>query len=87
MAPHAEKLKLLRVVVREDFSLQRARKFLTDLLDTIKILDQAPASVHAFHREAHRQQTMLQMERSVRHTDVDDGHSLQGKTGKTHGLC
>src|SRR5271170_3596828 len=28
MAPHAEKLKLLRVVVREDFSLNRARSFL-----------------------------------------------------------
>lgn len=28
MAPHAQTLKLLRVVVREDFSLQRAQTFL-----------------------------------------------------------
>jgi hypothetical protein len=28
MAPHAETLKLLRVVIREDFSRQRAGKFL-----------------------------------------------------------
>lgn len=28
MAPHAETLRLLRVVVREDFSLQRAQIFL-----------------------------------------------------------
>jgi hypothetical protein len=27
MAPHADEVKLLRVVVREDFSLQRARIF------------------------------------------------------------
>jgi glutamate decarboxylase len=28
MAPHSDKMKLLRVVVREDFSLNRARSFL-----------------------------------------------------------
>jgi len=35
MAPHAETLKLLRVVVREDFSLQRAQIFLRGNLEKI----------------------------------------------------
>lgn len=31
MAPHAETLKLLRVVVREDFSRHRCETFIRDL--------------------------------------------------------
>jgi glutamate decarboxylase len=108
MAPHAESLKLLRVVVREDFSLQRARTFLqgkcfyeevestnlkvadhrtvypTDLLATIKILDKAPASVHEYHKQAQQERIQEKAEAS---TNVDDSHSLQGKHGKTHGIC
>jgi len=87
MAPHAEKLKLLRVVVREDFSLHRAQTFLRDLLDTIKTLDNAPASVHEFHKQAHIHATQAKAQKSTKHTDVDDSHSLQGKHGKTHGIC
>ncbi|KIM87390.1 hypothetical protein PILCRDRAFT_95723 [Piloderma croceum F 1598] len=87
MAPHAETLKLLRVVVREDFSLQRATTFLRDLLDTIQILDKAPASVHEYQKLVHKEATQAKAEASSKHTDVDDSHSLQGKHGKTHGIC
>jgi len=87
MAPHVETLKLLRVVVREDFSLQRATTFLRDLLETIKILDKAPASVHEYAKVAHEESTQAKAEASSKQTDVDDSHSLQGKHGKTHGIC
>jgi len=87
MAPHAETLKLLRVVVREDFSLQRAQTFLRDLLSTITILDKAPASVHEYHKKMHHERTRAKAKASSKHTDVDDSHSLQGKHGKTHGIC
>jgi glutamate decarboxylase len=109
MAPHAESLKLLRVVVREDFSLQRARTFLqgkcfdeevestkvadhctvypTDLLATINILDKAPASVHEYHKQAQQERIQDKAKTSTKHINVDDSHSLQGKHGKTHGIC
>ena len=35
MAPHTETMKLLRVVVREDFSRDRCQMFLRDLKDTV----------------------------------------------------
>jgi glutamate decarboxylase len=87
MAPHAQTLKLLRVVVREDFSLTRAHTFLRDLLDTIKLLDNAPAAVHEHMKQEHEVVLKLKAEASSKHTDVDDSHSLQGKHGKTHGIC
>lgn len=36
MAPHTEQMKLLRVVVREDFSMERCQTFLRDLIDTVR---------------------------------------------------
>lgn len=87
MAPHAQTLKLLRVVVREDFSLTRAHTFLRDLLDAIKLLDNAPAAVHEHMKQVHEADLQLKTEASSKYTDVDDSHSLQGKHGKTHGIC
>jgi len=87
MAPHAQALKLLRVVVREDFSLTRAQTFLRDLLDTIKVLDNAPASVHEYSKKANEVAVQTKAQASGKRTDADDSHSLQGKHGKTHGIC
>jgi hypothetical protein len=56
-------------------------------LDTIKLLDQAPASVHEHAHEMHKQQIAAKAVASLKHTDADDSHSLQGKHGKTHGIC
>ncbi|KAI9789539.1 MAG: hypothetical protein M1816_005946 [Peltula sp. TS41687] len=39
MAPHAETMKLLRVVVREDFSLSRCDQLVTDIKTAIETLD------------------------------------------------
>jgi len=87
MAPHAQTLKLLRVVVREDFSIARARMFLHDLEDAIKVLDKAPAAVHQYAAEAHGHAVEAKAQKSKKQTSVDDSHSLQGKHGKTHGVC
>ena len=61
--------------------------YYTDLLDTIKILDKAPASVHEYHKQMHHERTHAKAKASSKHTHVDDSHSLQGKHGKTHGIC
>lgn len=47
MAPKTDKLKLLRVVVREDFSKSRADTFLRDLKATVAYLETAPKEVAA----------------------------------------
>jgi len=87
MAPHAESLKLLRVVIREDFSRHRANIFLRDLLDTIKLLDKAPALVLEHASKTHKEQVSVKAQASLKWTEADDSHSLQGKHGKTHGVC
>ena len=40
MAPHANKLKLMRVVVREDFSMTRCESLLADIKLGMKTLDE-----------------------------------------------
>jgi len=87
MAPNAGTLKLLRVVIREDFSHRRAQTFLRDLLDTIKSLDKTPVAVHEHAKAEHEVNTHQKKNRSSKHSGVDDSHSLQGKHGKTHGIC
>lgn len=44
MAPHTEQMKLLRVVVREDFSQSRAETFLRDLKDTVRRFISSPGA-------------------------------------------
>jgi glutamate decarboxylase len=87
MAPHLGNMTLLRVVVREDFSLQRARMFLRDLLETIQTLDNRPAVVHEHVKEIHQQRIKSKAAKSHKHSGANDTHSLQGKHGKTHGVC
>ena len=56
-----------------------------DLLDAIKTLDNAPASVHhhvKVHHEAH-----AKSKGGHKLKEANDSHSLQGKHGKTHGVC
>lgn len=106
MAPNAGTLKLLRVVIREDFSHRRAQTFLRgkylstsvsvlsnsiilnlDLVDTIKSLDKTPVAVHDHAKAEHEANTHQKRNRSSKHSGADDSHSLQGKHGKTHGIC
>ncbi|KAF7974993.1 hypothetical protein HWV62_10591 [Athelia sp. TMB] len=87
MAPNASSLKLLRVVVREDFSKARATTFVRDLCDAVTLLDKAPAVVHEYAQKEHEEKQHIKAKRSGKQTHNDDSHSLQGKHGKTHGVC
>ncbi|KAF9516598.1 hypothetical protein BS47DRAFT_658820 [Hydnum rufescens UP504] len=86
MAPHTETMKLLRVVVREDFSRDRCQIFLRDLKDALKQLDVTPEVVLDHQAEQHLQQAAAKHKRSHKHRRHDN-HSLQGTAGKTHAVC
>ena len=43
MAPHSERLKLMRVVVREDFSRARCDSLVIDIKHTLESLEKMPA--------------------------------------------
>ncbi|KAJ6095093.1 hypothetical protein N7467_002606 [Penicillium canescens] len=84
MAPHCDKLKMLRMVIREDFSMARADSLLEDFklaIQTLDAMDQALIAKYQIHKRAprHRHDTHSHYK--------DEKHSLQGKTGKTHGVC
>ncbi|KAJ5884693.1 hypothetical protein N7495_009203 [Penicillium taxi] len=87
MAPHSEKLKLLRIVVRADFSMSRADQLLADFnlaLQTLDEMDQVMVAKYKTHMANHRSHPRHQ---NTHHAYKKDDHSLQGKTGKSHGVC
>jgi glutamate decarboxylase len=85
MAPHTENLKLLRVVVREDFTRNRCADLINDIKLCCGVLDQLDAEsverIKDFSAEFQATKSLK------RHPSFSDNHSLQGKTGKTHGIC
>lgn len=89
MAPHSEKLKLMRVVVREDFSRSRCDALITDLLlalKTLKDTDPEFMKKHTEHMKQSRNKTSSHRHKLKRGISKD-GHSLQAKHGKTHAIC
>lgn len=88
MAPHSETLKLMRVVVREDFTKSRCDALIADLklaLQELGKMDERQLDEHTERIKAHGT-------RSGRHGRMnshfqDEKHSLQGKHGKTHAAC
>ncbi|KAH9213496.1 pyridoxal phosphate-dependent transferase [Leptodontidium sp. 2 PMI_412] len=89
MAPHTDDLKMLRVVVREDFSKSRCDQLLQDIKLCLEVLDQMDKA------ELKRNQEYISKHltthgrtggRSHKHYHGET-HSLQGKHGKTHGVC
>ncbi|KAJ5930213.1 hypothetical protein N7466_005706 [Penicillium verhagenii] len=83
MAPHSEKLQLMRVVVREDFSMNRCDSLLTDIklaIQTLEDMDQSMMTKYKAHRAHPRH-------KKTHHAYQDEKHSLQGKTGKSHVVC
>ena len=82
MAPHMAKLKLMRIVIRDDFSRDRARAFLRDLKDALKRLDKTPKAVldhHAKQREEKKAGKDSEHSHSTHNTAQ---HNLQ-RHGKT----
>ncbi|OJJ49082.1 hypothetical protein ASPZODRAFT_61316 [Penicilliopsis zonata CBS 506.65] len=88
MAPHSGSLKMMRVVVREDFSLSRCNLLLQDIrlaLKTLDAMDKDMVEKYTSHVQAHGINS-----HKARHNHPHykgEKHSLQGKTGKTHGIC
>ncbi|KAL4734594.1 pyridoxal phosphate-dependent transferase [Aspergillus similis] len=88
MAPNSKNLKLMRVVVREDFSMSRCDQLLNDIklaLKSLREMDQAMVERYTQHVRSHSTKS-----HQAKHTHPhykNETHSLQGKTGKTHGVC
>ncbi|EMC92335.1 hypothetical protein BAUCODRAFT_38384 [Baudoinia panamericana UAMH 10762] len=88
MAPHANSLKMMRVVVREDFSRSRCDALIQDIklaYDELSKMDEHKLEQHKEHRRAHG--TRTGRHRNINTHFTDETHSLQGKHGKTHAVC
>jgi len=89
MAPHSEKLRMMRVVVREDFSRSRCDALIENLklaLDELKKMDEKKLLSHYVdHMKSHGSRTGRTKDMNQHYTD--EGHSLSGKHGKTHSVC
>ncbi|KAE8350093.1 pyridoxal phosphate-dependent transferase [Aspergillus coremiiformis] len=88
MAPHSNSLKLMRVVVREDFSKNRCEALLTDIklaLKTLGDMDKAMLEKYTHHVRTHSTNSHKSKHNHPHYKG--EKHSLQGKTGKTHGIC
>lgn len=92
MAPHSDKLRLMRVVVREDFSKSRCDALINDIKFAVQYLDKLDEKKTAEHKE-HIQRMVVDKwktgagRRRMSTVYNDEEHSLQGKHGKTHAVC
>ncbi|KAM0513939.1 hypothetical protein ACHAPE_007294 [Trichoderma viride] len=93
MAPHTEGLKMLRVVVREDFSKSRCDLLIHDIKLCVGLLENADEDTikrqEAFIRDhvaSHGKSKQNARHHASKHYKGED-HSLQGKHGKTHAIC
>lgn len=92
MAPHSEKMKLMRIVVREDFTKSRCDALISDFklaIQTLDAMDWRRIKEHEEHAKTlHRRSTIIgKIQKIPTNHFADEQHSLQGKTGKTHGVC
>ncbi|KAI4862428.1 glutamate decarboxylase [Hypoxylon rubiginosum] len=88
MAPHTGELKMLRVVVREDFSKNRCDALITDIRYCQQLLEQLDKdSIHK-QEEFIRKHSMNSDQAKHNHPRFrKEKHSIQGKHGKTHSIC
>ena len=88
MAPNAGKIKMMRVVVREDFSRSRCDALICDLKQAVEELskmDQKKLDAHDDNRKTHGAKKGAH--KNVNAHFADEQHSLKGKHGKSHGIC
>ncbi|KAE9982804.1 hypothetical protein BLS_003855 [Venturia inaequalis] len=91
MAPHSDQLRLMRVVVREDFSKSRCDALINDIKFAVQYFDKLDEKKVAEHRE-HIQRKFVDnwktgTRKRMSNVYTDEEHSLQGKHGKTHAVC
>lgn len=92
MAPNATKLKMMRVVCREDFSRARCDSLIIDIkqaVESLMSMDKDKIESHLKHTKKHKANAAKGHEKhSKSHQKYhNETHSLQGKTGKTHAIC
>lgn len=88
MAPHTDNLKMLRVVVREDFTKSRCDQLIADIKLCMGVLDTMDkASIEAHQKHSAKNVTNSGKAKHNHPEYQDEEHSLQGKTGKTHAIC
>ncbi|KAI5367603.1 putative pyridoxal phosphate-dependent decarboxylase, pyridoxal phosphate-dependent transferase [Septoria linicola] len=88
MAPDASKVKMMRVVVREDFSRSRCDALIIDIqmaFNELKKMDDKRLEQHEEHRKA--QHAAKSWRKKTNNHYADEKHSLRGKHGKTHAIC
>ncbi|KAI0882659.1 glutamate decarboxylase [Annulohypoxylon maeteangense] len=88
MAPHTNDLKMLRVVVREDFTKNRCDSLITDIRYCQQLLDQLDKESILKQEEFIRKHAMNSGQAKHNHPRFrKEKHSIQGKHGKTHSIC
>lgn len=89
MAPHSESLKMMRVVVREDFSRSRCDALITDLKLAFQSLEKLDEKNLIPHYVDHMKEQGSRSGKDSKVNDhfADEKHSLKGKHGKTHAVC
>ncbi|EGO56717.1 glutamate decarboxylase [Neurospora tetrasperma FGSC 2508] len=88
MAPKTEGLKMLRIVVREDFSRNRCDGLISDIRSCQGILEQMDKETVKKQQEFIHKHHVVSGKASHNHPKYHkEKHSLQGKTGKTHSIC
>lgn len=89
MAPHSEKMKLMRVVVREDFSRSRCDALIKDFALVLDELRKVDSTTQQRHQKAVASKALKawKKDKSVASHFADEKHSLQGKHDKTHPVC
>ncbi|GIJ90575.1 hypothetical protein Asppvi_009533 [Aspergillus pseudoviridinutans] len=88
MAPHSNQLKMMRIVLREDFSMDRCDVLVEDMKMAIKSLEEMDRSmIEQYIQHSARHRVRSQAEKPDHPVYPGEKHSLQGKTGKTHAVC
>lgn len=91
MAPKTEEMKMLRVVVREDFTKSRCEQLISDLKLSLSLLDDMDKKMleeYTDYIDRRRTNAKKPEGQGQQHNVYKkEDHSLQGTSGKTHGIC
>lgn len=88
MAPKTENLKMLRVVVREDFTRSRCESLITDIKLCMSLLEKMDKDSVRRQQDFINKHHLHSGKSTHNHPKFkNEKHSLQGKTGKTHAVC